>query len=399
MYKQYTIILVVPIFNGLSTIFAYDDLSVGKNAEHWDPYYSSFYENHRAYNALDRNTSTCTRTIDIGRTSPRKTAWWIVDLGMVYNIYSVDIYFKNYDHYEKRQQGRFAGFSIYISKSKLFETSLCYKDGPQLPSLNFTQKCLQQGRHVIVYTERLDEITYPVEYQTTNVFIELCEVIVLGCNDSNVFGRNCDKPCPTTCSERKCHIVHGTCLKCRPGWTGYYCNQECKYGWFGQDCSQQCAGQCKDNATCNHLTGQCDSGCADGWTGENCSKACDSGFYGNNCSSVCFLNCPNCRHTDGYCDYVTEFRGFNGSTESVTAYSADQNTLSISSWVVGFSISILVNIILLVSSGLLLRFYLNKRKGKPTQMNYQFSESRESHGYEDLRAATNVNTYDNLTFP
>lgn len=163
--------------------------------------------------------------------------------------------------------------------------------------------------------------------------------------------------------------------------------------------AQQCAGQCKDNATCNHLTGQCDSGCADGWTGENCSKACDSGFYGNNCSSVCFLNCPNCRHTDGYCDYVTEFRGFNGSTESVTAYSADQNTLSISSWVVGFSISILVNIILLVSSGLLLRFYLNKRKGKPTQMNYQFSESRESHGYEDLRAATNVNTYDNLTFP
>lgn len=81
---------------------------------------------------------------------------------------------------EKRQQGRFAGFSIYISKSKLFETSLCYKDGPQLPSLNFTGKCLQQGRHVIFYTERLNEITYPVEYQTTNVFIELCEVIVLG---------------------------------------------------------------------------------------------------------------------------------------------------------------------------------------------------------------------------
>lgn len=45
--------------------------------------------------------------------------------------------------------------------------------------------------------------------------------------------------------------------------------------------------------------------------------ACDSGFYGNNCSSVCFLNCPNCRHTDGYCDYVTEFRGFNGSTGTI----------------------------------------------------------------------------------
>lgn len=50
-------------------------------------------------------------------------------------------------------------------------------------------------------------------------------IIILGCNDSNVFGSNCDKPCPTTCKESKCHIVQGTCLKCRPGWTGYYCNQ------------------------------------------------------------------------------------------------------------------------------------------------------------------------------
>lgn len=28
-----------------------------------------------------------------------KTVWWKVDLGRVYNIYSISIYFKNYDGY------------------------------------------------------------------------------------------------------------------------------------------------------------------------------------------------------------------------------------------------------------------------------------------------------------
>ena len=41
-----------------------------------------------------------TDTVDvIGRNSPNKTVWWMVDLGEVYNIYSVNIMFKNYDGY------------------------------------------------------------------------------------------------------------------------------------------------------------------------------------------------------------------------------------------------------------------------------------------------------------
>lgn len=34
---------------------------------------------------------------EIGRNSPDKTTWWKVDLCRVYNIYSIDILFKNYD--------------------------------------------------------------------------------------------------------------------------------------------------------------------------------------------------------------------------------------------------------------------------------------------------------------
>ena len=46
---------------------------------------------------MDRNITTCMRTELIGTTSKEKTVWWMVDLGGVNNIYSVNILFKNYD--------------------------------------------------------------------------------------------------------------------------------------------------------------------------------------------------------------------------------------------------------------------------------------------------------------
>lgn len=57
---------------------------------------------------------------------------------------------------------------------------MCYKDGPQLPHLNFTTTCIERGRYVIVYNERNDGVTYPTGYELANVFNELCEVVVLG---------------------------------------------------------------------------------------------------------------------------------------------------------------------------------------------------------------------------
>ena len=52
-----------------------------------------------AGNAMDRDITTCMRTDVIGPNSPDETLWWKVDLGGVYNIYSVNILFKNYDGY------------------------------------------------------------------------------------------------------------------------------------------------------------------------------------------------------------------------------------------------------------------------------------------------------------
>lgn len=82
---------------------------------------------------------------------------------------------------ENRQRGRFVGFSLYVSNTgHISESTLCYKDGPQLPPLNFTATCTEYGRYVIFYNERLDAVTYPDGYELLNLYTELCEVVVQG---------------------------------------------------------------------------------------------------------------------------------------------------------------------------------------------------------------------------
>ena len=82
---------------------------------------------------------------------------------------------------ESRQRGRFAGFSLYVSNTTDKDSgTLCYKDGPGLPPLDFFTNCLLQGLYVIFYNERLDGTTYPSGYETSNVYTTLCEVIVTG---------------------------------------------------------------------------------------------------------------------------------------------------------------------------------------------------------------------------
>lgn len=82
---------------------------------------------------------------------------------------------------ESRQRGRFAGFSLYVSNTDdIHGSTLCYKNGPQLPPLNFTTTCPKYGRYVIFYNERLDGVAYPKEYEVQSIATELCEVIVKG---------------------------------------------------------------------------------------------------------------------------------------------------------------------------------------------------------------------------
>lgn len=220
------LIYVINYLAGLSLAYAFDDLSYNKSATQSHTFKGTIYE---AGRAVDRNTTTCMRTLEIGTTSYYKTVWWKVDLGGVYSIYNINILFMNYDGnnslHENRQRGRFAGFSLYISNSSDIQSStLCYKNGPQLPTLNFTTTCTEHGRYVIFYNERLNGAKYPARYETANVYTELCEVIVQGCNRSGVFGINCDKPCPSHCKDNTCHIENGSC--CKTGWNGTSCDTD-----------------------------------------------------------------------------------------------------------------------------------------------------------------------------
>lgn len=89
---------------------------------------------------------------------------------------------------ENRQRGRFAGFSLYVSNTgERSGSTLCYKDGPHLPPLNFSTVCIEQGRYVIFYNERLNEFIYPDGYLLINVYIEMCEVIIQGTLLSMIF--------------------------------------------------------------------------------------------------------------------------------------------------------------------------------------------------------------------
>lgn len=79
-----------------------------------------------------------------------------------------------------RQKGRFAGLSLYVSNTTdRHDGYLSYKDGPELPPLDFNTDCFTNGRYVIFYNERFEK-EYPVDYETGSVFTELCEVTVTG---------------------------------------------------------------------------------------------------------------------------------------------------------------------------------------------------------------------------
>lgn len=75
------------------SIYSTDEISLNKVATQSHTHKGDGYS---AHNAVDRNTSTCMRTRDIGTSSDDKTVWWKVALGGVYSIYSVTILFKDY---------------------------------------------------------------------------------------------------------------------------------------------------------------------------------------------------------------------------------------------------------------------------------------------------------------
>lgn len=209
------------IFFNFVLILGYDDLSLNKTATQKD--IASTCRLCGAQLAVDRNVNTCIRTEAIGKTSKQHSTWWNVDLGDIQSVYNIRIQFKDGTDtiHIDQQRGRFAGFSLFVSNTTDGQNnSLCYKNGLELPLLDFNTTCSKHGRFVIFYNERLEETKYPQEYEINSVFTELCEVTVTGCSSLGVYGDHCDKHCPQNCQERRCNIISGKCLGCLPGWVG-----------------------------------------------------------------------------------------------------------------------------------------------------------------------------------
>lgn len=48
---------------------------------------------------------------------------------------------------------------------------------------------------------------------------------------------------------------------------------ECPCGRFGNGCLERCSRHCIDNEPCDHISGECPSGCEDGYIGMDCTKS------------------------------------------------------------------------------------------------------------------------------
>ncbi|XP_062593163.1 receptor-type tyrosine-protein phosphatase alpha-like [Saccostrea cucullata] len=257
--------------------------------------------------AVDKDITTCSSTW------ADNPAWWYVDLEEIKSIHDIQVFFNGTDTAnEHRQRERMYGYQLYASNTtdlrNLDMMHHCYNhSGPALPDLTSNHVCTTFGRYVIFYNERIPGVTYPNSNGGNQHFtyVQLCEIIVYGCDTLGTYGDNCFKRCSSKCQERRCDIINGTCLGCTEGWTGDKCEFTCPEGYHGLECRGICSNNCLRNRTCNHVTGNCDNGCSDGWTGGRCNITCTMGTYGAGCSQNCSGNCKNgtsCNRVTGFCD-------------------------------------------------------------------------------------------------
>jgi len=80
------------------------------------------------------------------------------------------------------------------------------------------------------------------------------------CIPEGLWGKNCEKTCPSGCYGDGCSRLEGLCT------TG------CDIGFYGAKCTDHCPEGCSDNYC--HNGGYCAEGCVDGTWGDFCDKTC-----------------------------------------------------------------------------------------------------------------------------
>lgn len=288
-----------------------------------------------------QNFKDCMHT-DVGMTE----AWLRIDLGRIYNLKSVKIWYRNDRGSKEINTQRLKGFSIFASKNPGFDRNhACYQD-PENATLEteFEVDCFDTAQFVEIYTNKTNGGVSPI--------LEICEVEIFGCprkkygegcvlcdmcrNDCDItgrcdifgclhdgymppfctdcrhgkYGQNCNKTCGHCFGNTTCSSDYGRCpynrenRLCEPGWKHRSkCDEECDNGTFGMYCHGICKGHCAGELPCNKSNGLCTDGCAHGWEGAECAKRCRSGRYGKDCNGECG-HCEGeqaCNHITGIC--------------------------------------------------------------------------------------------------
>ncbi|XP_062610058.1 multiple epidermal growth factor-like domains protein 10 [Saccostrea cucullata] len=290
-----------------NTATAYENIALNKSAWQQYPYPRRPWGADKAVDGRYSDRSAVGGQCTISDNS-QKTATWRVDLGDVHRIHHITIYTRTDNLPWDASNGytaRFLGFSVYVSNSTNKDDGiLCFKDTMYTRSTipnNVTIECVKNGRYVIYYNDRLPLVLYPEEYSYYS-FSELCELEVYGCPIPELYGENCNIPCPQNCQERHCNIVDGTCLGCVEGYRGSRCEKKCDNNSYGLECNLTC-GNCSNREQCDHVNGSCPHGCDKGAQGDKCREACPFGRHGKNCVEFCTQNCRGgCNRFTGACE-------------------------------------------------------------------------------------------------
>ncbi|XP_062613938.1 cell death abnormality protein 1-like [Saccostrea cucullata] len=179
-------------------------------------------------------------------------------------------------HFRNSTVKRHTGFSVYVFNDSSFippsygaGLKIFTQNSSNCPSQVMNVKIDGEAKGVALVVSKDPPLnTTCVGYEPDFASIEICEVLVLGCQAGH-FGKYCEF-CDSKCAGGHCDEFNGSCTIgcCNSLLEPPNCN-ECVKGFYGPGCSQTC-GKCTAGTYCNKHTGDCPDGCQDNWTGEKC---------------------------------------------------------------------------------------------------------------------------------
>ncbi|XP_062619726.1 uncharacterized protein LOC134281265, partial [Saccostrea cucullata] len=146
---------------------------------------------------VQQNYGNCAHT----KADQPSPAWVKVDLGGIYSLSYVVIYYRNERNWKPY---RFRNYHLNVSKTSDSEGIRCYTDvtpDTKVPNDTQTIFCKEQARYVII------ETNYDTPNDSANgPILEICEIEVYGC-DIGRYGQGCNR-C-VGCSN--CDVNTGIC--------------------------------------------------------------------------------------------------------------------------------------------------------------------------------------------